>query len=181
MAPAHPQTKPTPVPAADPGAPKVAFRFGARPERVYAVLVDATAYPRWLVGARHIRTVDATWPEPGSGFDHTVGVGPLRIKGRTAVVAVDPPWAVILVAGLGWLGSFVVEFELRDKGSFTVLEVAERPHSGLLGHGWKLGAAPVMRYLLWGRNHLSMQHLADELGTEARPVPADTVGLTDQR
>jgi hypothetical protein len=62
-----------------------------------------------------------------------------------------------------------------------VLEVAERPHAGLLRHAWKLGAAPVMRQLLWGRNHLSMQHLADELDTDARPVPDDTVGLMDQR
>lgn len=173
MAPVQPSAEPAPVPAAEPAAPKVAARFEARPERVYAVLVDATGYPRWLVGAQRIRSVDGDWPSPGSGFEHTVGLGPLRMRGRTSVLSIEPPWAVTLEAGLGWMGSFVVGFELRDEGSSTVLEIAERPHSGLLRYAWRLGAAPLMRRLLWGRNHLSMQHLGDELDAEAHPVPAD--------
>ena len=40
------------------------------PEAVFEVLDDPYAYPRWVVGARRIRSVDAGWPAVGSRFHH---------------------------------------------------------------------------------------------------------------
>jgi uncharacterized protein YndB with AHSA1/START domain len=156
----------------------VVHRFEVRPERVYAVLVDAAAYPRWLIGAQEVRGVEDGWPAPGSGFHHVVGVGPFRVKGRTAVLAAEPPWCVALEAGVGWLGSLQVEFVLRDERTSTVLGVTERARSGLVRHVWRLGGAPLMRRLLWGRNHLSLQQLADELGVDGRSMPADQLAAS---
>ena len=38
----------------------------ADPAQVYAVLADGWLYPLWVVGATHMRQVDAHWPAVGA-------------------------------------------------------------------------------------------------------------------
>lgn len=66
-------------------------------ERVFAVLAEPRAYARWVVGSRQIRRADPSWPEPGSAFDHAVGIGPLRLQDSSRVEACEPPWRLRLL------------------------------------------------------------------------------------
>jgi uncharacterized protein YndB with AHSA1/START domain len=61
----------------------------ASPEQAFAVLVDPTTYPRWLIGATAIRDVDETWPSRGSAFHHVVGWGRIRIADSTEVLDIE--------------------------------------------------------------------------------------------
>ena len=62
----------------------------ASPGEVFAVLTTPDTYPRWLVGTETaIRSVDDTWPRPGSRFHHVVAFGPFRIADHTEVLEVD--------------------------------------------------------------------------------------------
>lgn len=70
--------------------------FRSPPEAVFAVLADGHRYADWVVGAKRVRAVDDTWPEPGSRFHHEVGVGPLTIRDSSEVVSMDPPRKVVL-------------------------------------------------------------------------------------
>jgi hypothetical protein len=63
----------------------------ATPEQIFAVLLDPYSYPEWLVGARRIRSVDETWPEPGSAFHHVVGFGPITVADSTRIVQASAP------------------------------------------------------------------------------------------
>ena len=74
--------------AADDGASGEvsAVDIAASPDRVFDVLLDPTTYPDWLRGAKRIREVDTSWPEPGSAFHHVVGAGPLALADKTTVV-----------------------------------------------------------------------------------------------
>ena len=61
-------------------------------EEVFAALTDPYTYPRWLVGCRDIRGVDAGWPEPGTSFRHRVGLfGPITLADHTTVIEIEPP------------------------------------------------------------------------------------------
>lgn len=56
---------------------------------VFEALVTPPTYPNWLVGCRKMRAVDASWPEVGSRFHHTVGlVGPLTVDDHSEVLAI---------------------------------------------------------------------------------------------
>jgi uncharacterized protein YndB with AHSA1/START domain len=63
----------------------------ASPEAVFAVLDDAEAYARWVVGARRIRAVDRRWPRVGSRFHHAVGGPGAEIKDSSKVLKREPP------------------------------------------------------------------------------------------
>src|SRR5690554_932011 len=66
-------------------------------EDVWDALVDVRTYPSWLIGAQKIRAVDDDWPEPGSAFHHTVGIGgPLTLSDRTRCREIDPPHRLVL-------------------------------------------------------------------------------------
>jgi hypothetical protein len=62
----------------------------ATPEQILAVLGDGWNYADWVVGAVHIRAVDATWPSVGSRVHHKVGMWPLTIADATEVLDYDP-------------------------------------------------------------------------------------------
>ena len=70
--------------------------FRSSPEDVFAVLADGHRYADWVVGAKRVRAVDDTWPEPGSRFHHEVGVGPLTLKDSSELLSMDPPRQVVL-------------------------------------------------------------------------------------
>ena len=137
-----------------------ALGIDAPPEVVFATLVDAESYPQWLVGAKYIRRVSSTWPAPGSSFHHAVGVGPLTIKDSTTVMDQQAPRLLVLLAGVGPLGSARVRFTVtddREGGSHVAVE--EEPATGLMKVLWNPVTRPLVALGLWGRNAISLQTL----------------------
>lgn len=45
---------------------EVSETMSVDPDRVFAVLTDGWLYPLWVVGASHMRRVDADWPAVGT-------------------------------------------------------------------------------------------------------------------
>lgn len=89
------------------------------PSAVLALLADGRRYADWVVGAKRIRAVDPTWPEVGSQFHHTVGVGPLSTSDTTEVLAFSRPDGPVVLKARAW-----------PTGSVRVTITAERTHEG---------------------------------------------------
>lgn len=103
----------------------------ATPEQVFDVLMDANAYAEWVVGAKEIRAVDPTWPDPGSEFHHTVGVGPVEIKDSTKMIAHERASFVKLEVHAGPVGVGIVEMRITPDGEAgTKVEMIEYPTDG---------------------------------------------------
>lgn len=107
--------------------------IAASPDEVFAVLADARSYQHWVVGCDDIRAVEGAWPEVGSHFFHTVGVGPLKTKDNTKVVEVDPGRRLVLEARARPAGVAQVIFELTpvDGGTRTDVMIEEYPIKGV--------------------------------------------------
>jgi uncharacterized protein YndB with AHSA1/START domain len=138
---------------------------------VFRTIADPTTYPDWLVGARAIRSVDADWPGEGSAFRHVIGFPPLFIPGSTTSKGVERDRSLELRAGMGPLGAAFVRFDLSDTASGgTRIEVAERFVAGPAQWSARL-AGPVISALVWGRNAVSLDALADVLGRRVTSGP----------
>jgi uncharacterized protein YndB with AHSA1/START domain len=132
-------------------------RVHRSPEAVFDVLLDPARYPDWLVGAKAIRAVDATWPSPGSRFHHRVGAGPLTIEDSTVLEALDPPRTLTLRARARPAG--VARVTLRLTGTAdggTDVEMEERPVSGPAR--WLDN--PLLEAAVAARNRKSLRRLA---------------------
>ncbi len=130
-------------------------RIDADQARVFAALADPTTYPEWLVGAKVIRSIDPTWPSPGSTFHHRVGIaGPLTLADSSSVIAIRAPHELVLEVRARPAGRARVEFHLRPApdGS-TEVEFREVPI------GLTRILAPVVAPLTLGRNHRSLNRL----------------------
>jgi hypothetical protein len=123
----------------------VARVIGAPPDAVAAVLADPRSYDGVVVGSKRIRWFDARWPEPGTQFHHSVGIGILHIRDRTTVVQDDLPSRLVLTAGMGPLGKAEVDFNLTPTDGGTRVEMREEPVSGPLKALWSPPLAAAMR------------------------------------
>jgi uncharacterized protein YndB with AHSA1/START domain len=130
-------------------------QIDASPKRVFAVLADPRTYAYWVVGSRRIRDFDDDWPAEGSAFHHAVGIGPLQVKDRTVVEAVDPPRMLRIKAKARPLGTARVTLELRRRGRGTEVTMTEQ--AGDLATA--LIFNPVTHLLVRGRNELSLERL----------------------
>ena len=105
--------------------------FRSSPEDVFAVLADGWRYADWVVGAKRVRAVDDTWPEPGSQFHHEVGVGPLTIDDSSSLVAMDPPSQVVLEVRAWPAGKARVTITMTPReGGGTEVLMEEVPTGG---------------------------------------------------
>jgi uncharacterized protein YndB with AHSA1/START domain len=104
--------------------------IGVRAEDVFAVLLDAAAYPGWVVGARRLRDVDAAWPEPGSAFHHAIGLGPFELKDNTRMVEYVRPERVVLEARFRPAGIARITLTVRDEHDHAVVALEEHPVDG---------------------------------------------------
>lgn len=124
---------------------------------VFAALVDPYTYPRWLVGAKAIRSVDDDWPTPGSAFHHRVGLGgPLEVADLSKVLEVDPPALLSLEVRIRPFGRGRARFTLADAPGAepaTVVELDEVP-IGLLAP-----TRPLLDPLTVQRNRRSLERL----------------------
>ena len=99
-------------------------------ERIFAVLTNAWTYADWVVGAKEIRDVEPEWPAVGSGFHHTVGVGPFATRDETRVRALEPPGHLALRARAWPAGEADVTLLLDEAGAGTRVTMLEEPVSG---------------------------------------------------
>jgi uncharacterized protein YndB with AHSA1/START domain len=147
------------------------YRTTARPEDVWDVLADAFAYADWVVGCKRIRAADVTWPQPGSQFHHTVGVGPVSIDDRSEVVAAEPARRLVLRAHAGPLGTGRVELELEPAGDGTLVTIREWPE----GRVQALVDNPLLELLVDRRNARSIRRLS-RLAEDRRVAAAVATG-----
>lgn len=126
-------------------------------ETVYGFLADPETYPRWLVGAKAIRSTDAAFPRPGARFRHRVGVGPLEVRDETISLEAKPGERLVLRAKARPVGEALVSFELHGRGEATRVvmdeHVVEPAIMRLL--------SPVVDCLTRARNGASLAQLKD--------------------
>ncbi|MCU1401334.1 MAG: Polyketide cyclase/dehydrase [Acidimicrobiales bacterium] len=143
-------------------------KFEIKPAALFAILVDPTTYPKWLVGTKKIREVSPDWPAVDSWFKHAVGVGPIAIPDRTSVRAVEAPIMLELFVRARPAIEAVVRFDIIPNGGGCLLRMTETP-AGL----HKL-ISPVLQPIIRARNERSLQRLreqADQLSRTATPTP----------
>ena len=79
---------------------------------IWAVLADARSYSLWVVGAKDIRDVEGPWPEPGSKFHHTLGMGPFTLQDNTKSLIMEEGHYLAIEARARPLGRARVNFTL---------------------------------------------------------------------
>lgn len=120
----------------------------ASPETIFAVLSDPRAYARFVVGTKLVRHFEPAFPEAGSGFHPTLGVGPLVLRDTTRVVDVDSPRQLVLDAGMRPFAVNRTAFRLEPRGGLTEVEVEEYPVAGPAAKVWNR----ALDGILWLRN-----------------------------
>jgi uncharacterized protein YndB with AHSA1/START domain len=136
-------------------------------ERVWAQLGDGWIFPTWVVGATHIRDVDADWPAPGSRIHHKVGVWPLVINDTTQVLEAEAPFRLVLQARAWPLGEARIELDISEDGDGSTVTMRERPTHGVAR--WL--HSPVQEALLRWRNREAIDRLATLAERRGRTVP----------
>jgi len=137
---------------------EVVVTVPAAREQVFAVLADGWSYSSWVVGASHIREVDAGWPAVGTRIHHSVGSWPLLLKDTTAVRAVERPQLLELDARAWPFGAARVRLELTETAPDTTeVRMSEEV---VRGPGRVMPSA-VQAALLVPRNRETLRRLCD--------------------
>lgn len=135
---------------------EVSQEYPVPPERAWAIVSDPRTYPRWLVGAKEILSVDEAWPAKDTSFRHRVGLGgPLTTRDSTTVRYVDEGRLLILEARARPFGRAHVEIEVRpaaDGCEIAIREGVMAPLTPLTG---------PMQPLIMARNKRSLQQIAE--------------------
>ena len=140
--------------------------IAASAAEVFDVLTDPYTYPQWLIGAASIRSVDERWPQVGSRFRHSVGVGPFAIPDDTEVEAMIPGRLLRLRVRARPLVLATASFELIESGSRCVVMLEEEPKLRLIGNI----ARPLLDPITHMRNHASLRRLADFVEQRGRAL-----------
>lgn len=102
----------------------------APPEEVFRTLVKPLNFARWVIGSKIVRSVDDGWPKAGSAFHHAIGIGPIHVEDDTRVLEIDEPRRLVMQAGAGPLGSFIVRVVLEPDQHGTRVVMEEEAESG---------------------------------------------------
>lgn len=137
------------------------------PEAVWDALADAGGYGYWVVGSSEIRAADENWPQPGSRFHHTVGVGPLKVSDHTESLEARRPTFLRLRAKARPLGTAKVTLTMTPQDGGTRVRMTENP-DGLTA---MLTFNPLVQLLVKGRNAESLMRL-EELALRQAGKPA---------
>ncbi|MFD2081868.1 Polyketide cyclase / dehydrase and lipid transport [Actinopolymorpha cephalotaxi] len=151
---------------------EVTRSIAAPADQVWDVLADGWTYAAWLVGASHIRAVDAGWPAPDTKIHHSVGSWPLVIQDDTKVLSCEPGQFLELEARVYPAGAAHVRFHLTSLGpARTELRMTEELHRGPAQHLPKVAQS----LLLTPRNKESLARLASyvegRVRTGRQPTP----------
>ena len=135
------------------------INVSASPEAVFEVLDDADAYPRWVVGARRLRRVDADWPREGSEFHHAIGLPGAELHDSTEVLEHEPLHRIVLEVRFRPTGTARVELVVDATDDGAVVTMAETPDSGPVSWLPRFVTEPALH----ARNALSLQRLRHEV------------------
>jgi uncharacterized protein YndB with AHSA1/START domain len=127
------------------------------PEAVWDALSNAYGYAYWVVGSSEIRDADPHWPQPGSRFHHTVGIGPLKVRDHTESLEVQRPNFLRIRAKARPLGTAKVTLTMTPQDGGTRVRITENP-DGLTS--W-LTFNPLLHLLTRGRNAESLMRLEE--------------------
>lgn len=126
-----------------------------RPD-VFAVLADGWSYTNWVVGASHMRAVEAGWPAAGSRIFHCAGAWPVAVRDETRVETCEPGRRLVLTASGRPFGKARIEIELDDADGHCRVTMTEYPVAG----PGRLGRNPVGDAILRRRNTEALSRLA---------------------
>ena len=129
-------------------------------QRVWEVLANPASYAYWVVGSKAVRDADPGWPNLGTKFHHTIGVGPLKLRDNTQVEEVNKPRRLVLRTRTRPLGAQKVTLTLDPAGTGTLVEMVENP----VGVPLQI-VSPPLDIVLRGRNEESLKRrkeLAEE-------------------
>ncbi|MCO1580577.1 SRPBCC family protein [Crossiella sp. SN42] len=144
---------------------EVEQRIETAPGTVFAVLADGWSYASWVVGASHIRKVDAGWPAVGTRIHHSIGPWPLQVEDVTVVRELEPSRLLVLEARMWPMGKATVRLELAPtQDGATVVAMSELVDAG----PGKLLPNAVQAALLRPRNREALSRLADMAVGRAR-------------
>jgi uncharacterized protein YndB with AHSA1/START domain len=157
---------------------RTTIHIAVPPERVFAVLADPYTYEHWVVGCKQIRGVEGNWPEAGSAFHHTVGLGPISVPDSTTSVECSRPHRLVLHARARPTGVARVETELHDRNGGTEAIMIELPIEGPMA----LLHNPIQDWLIDRRNRESLRRLK-RLAESSPPAaaPRDPTPVPAQR
>lgn len=99
-------------------------------DAVFDTLMDPASYQNWVVGTKRVRGADENWPQVGSSFHHTVGVGPLATRDKSTVLEIRRPDRLVLDAAIWPAGENLVVFQLKDRGEITEVRLEEEALRG---------------------------------------------------
>jgi len=139
------------------------IRVDAGPDAVFAVLDDVCAYPRWVVGARRIRAVDASWPAVGSKFHHALGTEVAELHDSSKVLERDPPRRLVLEVRFRPTGVARVDIQVAAHGTGSTITIVEHPTCGPVARLPRLVVEP----LLGLRNAVALRRLRREVERRA--------------
>jgi uncharacterized protein YndB with AHSA1/START domain len=151
----------------DGAMPRNSIEIAGSPTDVFAVLDDATAYPRWVVGARRIRRVDDSWPAEGSRFHHALGVPGAELHDSSKVIRRDPPHHLELEVRFRPTGVARVELEVTPAPAGSTVSISERPLAGPFAWLPQVVSDPVLHL----RNAWSLRRLRSEVERRTRSAP----------
>jgi len=129
----------------------------ASPAAVWQVLSEPRSYGHWVVGSKEIRDVEGNWPDPGSRFHHSVGIGPFTVKDHTESEKAVAERRLELKAKARPLGTAKVTLELTPEGNGTRVVMIEDPGDALTA----LVFNPLTHLLVRGRNAESLRRLGE--------------------
>jgi uncharacterized protein YndB with AHSA1/START domain len=136
----------------------------AAPAAVFAVLSDPTTYPEWLVGAKHIRRVDADFPERDASFGHEVGAGVLAVDDSTTVERVVPEHELQLIVRARPFLVARARFRIEETATGARVLLDEEPIG--VYRAFRFAIEPLVRV----RNRASLRRLAEFLARPATEV-----------
>src|ERR1700722_13496285 len=131
----------------------------ADPASLFAVLEDACAYPRWVVGTRRVRAVDPAWPAVGSRFHHAIGSAAGELHDSSKVLERDPPRRLVLEVRFRPAGVARVQIQIESATTGCAVVMTETPISGAV----TLVPQIIVNPLLAIRNAISLQRLRHEV------------------
>ncbi len=126
-------------------------------QAVWDALADPGAYGYWVVGSKRIRDADPGWPEPGTRFHHTIGVGPLTVDDHTESLEAEPGRLLRMRAKGRPLGTAQVTMRLTERDGGTLVQMTEDPD----GLSALLALHPLVHLATRARNAESLMRLEE--------------------